>query len=112
MKNKKQTTFRAAMDVVRDKRLAGWSFRLFRRGAAEVSPVIILAPETPPTDPWATCRLVPVETCDSVYRALAGAPEAARGAGGAAFVCRVLPIANDLENWFSDAGAIQMDVVR
>jgi hypothetical protein len=105
MKNKKPTAFKAAMGVVRNKRLQGWQFRRFQQGAAATSPVIILALETPPSDPWATCRLFPVENFDGVYRALVRAPEAALVPHGIAFVCRVLPLASDLANWFRDAGA-------
>jgi hypothetical protein len=111
MKNKKQTAFQAAMGVVRNKRLQGWQFRRFQQGAAATSPVIILAPETPPSDPWETCQLVPLVHSGDVYNALAAAPEAARGAGGAAFVCRVLPIASDLANWFRMAGAVAAEAV-
>jgi hypothetical protein len=107
MKNKKQTVFHAALDVTRGKLLAGFWFRQSREGAAEASPIIILsATGSPLPDPLACSRLIPVETFDSVYRAVQGAPESARAPGGVAFICAVSPVADALRERFILAGAM------
>jgi hypothetical protein len=107
MKNKKQTAFHAVLDVARGKLLAGFWFRQSREGAAEASPIIILsATGSPLPDPLACSRLIPVETFDSVYRAVQGAPESARAPGGVAFICAVSPVADALRERFILAGAM------
>jgi hypothetical protein len=110
MKNKKQTAFRAAMDVARNKRLSGWKFRLFERGRlASQSPIIILAPETPPDDPLACSALVTVTHSGAVKSALAGAPDAREPV---AYVCGASTLAGDLIDWLFTAGATPAEAVR
>jgi hypothetical protein len=112
MKNKKQTALHAALDVARNRRLSGFQFRQFREGAAAASPIIILsATGSPPADPLACSRLIPVETCGGVYRALAGALDAAHVRGGVAYVCAVSPVADSLRERFLLAGAVSAGCV-
>jgi hypothetical protein len=106
MKKKKQTAFHTALDVARNERLSGFCFRQFRQGAAEASPIIILsATGSPPGNPLACSRLIPVETFSSVSRALVRAAESARAPGGVAFICAVSPVADALRQRFMLAGA-------
>jgi hypothetical protein len=112
MKSKKQTAFQAAMDVARNERLSGFQFRQFRQGAASASPIVILAGSRPPADPLACARLIPLPWAESVYNALAGAPEAAREPGGVGYVCAVPFIARDLMTRFIMAGAAEAEAVR
>jgi hypothetical protein len=102
--NRRRGDFSHAMEIISGRRLEGWSFRLFQRGAAQQSPIVILAPAaTPPDDPMTAERLVPIETFEGVYRALAGALEAHRSV---AFVCSVGTVAADLIGRLFAAGAL------
>jgi hypothetical protein len=102
--NRKRGDFARAMEIIGGKRLAGWSFRLFQRGAAQQSPVVILSrAETPPDNPMAAERLVPVRSFDDVHRAVAGAMDARRSV---AFVCSVGTVAADLLGRLIAAGAM------
>lgn len=107
-----RNVFQRAADVSRIRLLDGWTVRMFRRGAAQRSPIVILAPAaTPPADPMTCSRLVPVPTFDNVYQAVAGAPEAAREPLGVAYVCGALSVAAHLIERFRYAGATPTEAV-
>jgi hypothetical protein len=100
------------MDVCSLRLLTGWTVRLFKRGAAVQSPIVILSPTDAATDPMECERLVPLPYVESVYDGLADTLINGTAASGVAFVCSGLYLAHDLLARCVMAGATELEAVH
>jgi hypothetical protein len=107
--DRKCPVLQGATDVTPNKDLRGRTFRMFRRGVAMASPVVIVAhAEAPPTDPFECASLALVPHARAVRIALA---EAAGSSGTVAFVCGCAGVAARLALRLFQAGAVEMGMV-
>jgi hypothetical protein len=109
MKYSNRTVFQCAMDVC-NKPLAGWTFRIFRRGAAaRETPIVILArADAPPTNPLDCAKMVPILQVGAARSAIAAAADAS---GPLAFVCDGSARAGRLALRFCQSGAVEVGAI-